>query len=333
MNSIEPWLGLRAPGRAGDLSAKRVEGGGSLDLFWARDFGSRYLLVFHFSSLPDGSSPLPNLKGVDVRLHPPREGGRWTLVIALEQRDLLEVFTGFCQDLVRMTASHQTEEDAVRTMLIRMWRWHHLMRSGRSGLLSEEEQQGLRGELEVLDRLLDFGAPPTLVLDAWQGPLGGVQDFRFPSVAVEVKAPKEHGTSIVSISSESQLDQGGFHILLLALTVMERVGTNEVDGETLPETAERIAKRLRREAPDQLHGFESRLSAAGLDTSQDYSGFHWRLAHVTLFHVTEGFPVIIPSMLPPQVRQVRYSIDLDGCRDFRTRWETVSDVVPGRVVP
>ena len=104
-----------------------------------------------------------------------------------------------------------SEPDAVNTALRRTWRWHHLLRGGRSGLLSPEEQKGLIGELFVLGALSPPAAPSLSRSSRHgSGPLGSPKDFEVRSAGDRGQGTaRERASRTWRITSEHQLDSDG----------------------------------------------------------------------------------------------------------------------------
>ena len=69
----------------------------------------------------------------------------------------------------------------------RAWRWHHLLKGGRDGRLSPDEQKGLIGELLVFEAILLEKLSPANAINCWTGPLGAPKDFEIGGVLYRVK--------------------------------------------------------------------------------------------------------------------------------------------------
>lgn len=95
------------------------------------------------------------------------------------------------------------------------------------GLLSPQEQQGLLGELLLLQRLLGLcqkaGLPQTNALDAWKGwQKTAVRDFARNGVVVEVKATaKQVREHVISSVRQLELDQHETVLFLYSLSVAQ----------------------------------------------------------------------------------------------------------------
>ena len=103
--------------------------------------------------------------------------------------------------------------------------------------LSEKALRGIMGELVAMNRLQETGLSWSVLLDAWEGPKGGHQDFTFRNsgIALEVKSALALEAK-VRVSNERQLDSSGFvHLFLLVVKLKEAPG-----GRTVPELVNNI---------------------------------------------------------------------------------------------
>ena len=135
------------------------------------------LLTLHLAAESAPTNRLPRLRDIEVSLWPPDESGTQILAFKLLNSNQQDIFQNLCRDIVSVAARADYEAEAVSVALLRTWRWHHLLRSGRGTLLSQEEQKGLLGELFVLERLLLPNIDAYSAVRAWRGPLGSPKDF------------------------------------------------------------------------------------------------------------------------------------------------------------
>ena len=142
------------------------------------------------------------------------------------------------------------------------------MNRHRESVLSAENEQGLFGELILLDRLVEAELPPRDVLDAWQGPADGLQDFIFGSGGIEVKTTLSAGGFPATISSLEQLDDSLRQPLFVAATKIALHGCgHDASGEWSTSSRGRLAddhgRRSRRSTSDLCRpDFSTRQSIA-----------------------------------------------------------------------
>jgi hypothetical protein len=181
------------------------------------------------------------------------------------------------------------------------------MERDKEGILSPEAEIGLHGELLVLHDIINCGVNPGLAVEAWHGPLDGLQDFGFPAGAIEVKATISAGTFPAVITSLEQLDDSVLPALFLAGVRLRA----HPGGLNLSQRTE-VLRGLLREHPAALAGFENRLLHAGFFPAlADRYPRTFTHDATKIWHVRGGFPRLTPGTVPAAVRKIRYEIDLD----------------------
>jgi hypothetical protein len=308
-----PWAGIGRPAEGDVLSMRRVDETLAFDFYWGRDAESRSLLVLRHSPPSATISRLPHLRGVEILQRPPERDGRVALVIRLLDNALLEVFRELCLDIINVARRAETEADAVARTVARMWRWHHLLRGGR-GLLGAEEQMGIIGELMVIERYLIPALGAANAVDAWRGPLGAAQDFKCGRLLVEAKSRASKAANTVGVSSEHQLDCSPEESLFLHLSEIDSAGREE-EGFTLTEIVSRVRNQIVAGGGNGER-FDGLLGAAGFDAEDDYSGYRWVGGERAIYRVTGNFPRLVPGVLPREVHEVRYRVELSACGEW-----------------
>ena len=288
-----------------------VASAGSCSLMAGRRFpGNEEALLAGFSAakLPAAAEKLPEGRGFDVsRADPHGDGKIW---IALSRKELgsVEMFAEMVGDVAgAMDAVAAEGEDRIlRTLLGRIRSWQEFMRKGLQ-VLSPEEEIGLVGELSFLCALLEAGVPATLAVEAWVGPLNGVQDFVLGTGAVEVKATLSSQGFPAKIGSLEQLDDSVLKPLFLAgVRFLQRES-----GKNLPEFANAVGEILLGEA-EASRGFSDKLLAAGFHAGHaDRYPRRFSLEGTRIVEVKDAFPRIIPGNILGGIRRVIYEIDLD----------------------
>ena len=329
INSNNPWESLAPPDHLANISAQRVDPKLQWDVFWAVDSDKNCLLVLQHG---DGilHRKLPRPHGLRVKIFSPVDESRTGIIIQLVERGQHEIFYRFCLDVIAATRLAKTEEEAVERFLTRVWRWHRLLRSGRDGKLSAEEQKGLIGELGVLDRHLVPVLGAMEAVKCWTGPLGAPKDFEIGTVCVEAKARRIAATPHVMISSEHQLDSSGISILFLHVTEVTSAANGMLGAATVTQIANRVRVKIASHDLAAAEAFEERLAAAGLDLMDDYSDELWLQGQEYLFEVRDGFPRVTPIMFPAGVENLRYSISLPECAPFSTELENLKKAISGK---
>jgi hypothetical protein len=211
------------------------------------------LLGFHsITEIPE--SHLPQGHGFELLKLPTDPTGVHHLVLALARRmgSSAELFGMMAEDLVTLIGDCAMEDDRgiLQRFLGRIRAWQDFMDRHNRGVLSAEAEQGLFGELVVLERMLEADIPAEIVLNAWQGPINGVHDFALGIGAIEVKTSLSAGRFLATISSLEQLDEKLRQPLFFAAV---RLGLDPA-GTTLPTIAEIIRTRLTDTPPPVCYG-------------------------------------------------------------------------------
>jgi len=102
-------------------------------------------------------------------------------------------------------------------------RWILELLGDREGILSDDQQKGLVGELVFLRKLLIHGrerlVPPSAVIEHWHGFDRAKRDFSGPGVAVEVKTTS-NDSRVHQVGSLAQLEpQGNEDVFLFSLGI------------------------------------------------------------------------------------------------------------------
>ena len=160
--------------------------------------------------------------------------------------------------------------------------------------------------LIVLDTLISTGMPTIDAVNAWQGPVDGIQDFLIGTGAIEVKTTASQGSFPAKISSLEQLDNSLVQPLYLAGV---RVALHD-SGMTLPAFAQTVRLKFSSDSTARSI-FENRLIQAGLLEAHvdSYTRCFVHSSTVT-FHVNEEFPRLTAGNVGIEIRKARYELDL-----------------------
>ena len=324
-----PWKDLVVPDTTTGLSARRIAGVGSTrwGLYWAVDWHRHCLLVLIHPEGLRSQHRWPTPSGLRIERQD-AEPGQEYLVFRLTDSDHRDIFYRFCADLVDAVHAARSDKEALDVCIMRTWRWHRLLKGGRDGRLTAEEQKGLLGELTVLMELVmpAIGMAPGVA--AWAGPLGASRDFEIGTVGIESKAYVPLASTI-RIASAEQLESDETHALFLHLTEIAVAVEGTSAAVTVTEMVKRVREFIGSQDTSALGEFEERLMAAGYTDADDYADHLWLIGDTAIFEVVEGFPRIIPPMIPSGVGDVRYRIILAECEPFRVEAADLSAAISG----
>lgn len=221
----------------------------------------------------------------------------------------IDLFAMMAGDVVRLLegCADVGEERLFQLFLSRIRAWQDFMERSRDGVLGQEAEVGLFGEMVVLKTLLEEGVPAALALDAWQGPLEGLQDFLVGSGAIEVKTTLSAKGFPATVNSLEQLDETLRQPLYVAGVRLVLGGA----GMTLPEFTD-VIRELFKDQPTALGMFESRLVQAGyLRALSDKYVRRFTHSGTAILPVEGDFPRLTRMNVAAGVRKARYEVDLD----------------------
>jgi len=240
------------------------------------------------------------------------DGGQ-SIVLSLEDGARRDLFATLAADLIAHAADVPVKA-ALGSVLVRLDAWRLFLRSVAGGM-RRREIIGLIGELRVLRELVE--ATPGL-LSSWQAPDDGIHDFENHGHALEVKATLGAGSRVM-ISRVDQLDDAGLEKLHLVHVRLYETA----EGESIQDIAESIAGHL---ADDQMRRvLENALLRRGLspDDRRARTGLRTALQQTAAYRVTEAFPRIIRSDVPPAIPEVSYAVELAGLVELASPWPDV----------
>lgn len=243
-----------------------------------------------------------------------RSDGFYALVLSLKDQTLFDVFAQLCADLALRSRPAGDEHRALHEVFAALGEWKRLLRS-RQEHMSLESLRGLVGELWCGWAQLAEERPIEEVFSRWCGPFEAHQDFQFSDGHwVEVKAVRP-GIAWVEIASEFQLEPYGHQ---LSLCVVE-LDDAQRDGESVV-SLRTLLNKIRGElalTPLAAQAFETALREFRDPFTNPFYDERWFAVRSCRFYeVSEGFPRLIPSVLPTGVSRVGYRLALDAIAPF-----------------
>jgi hypothetical protein len=268
------------------------------------------LIGFLRARLPaPGQLPAGRGFSVEATRHPSRPN---LLLLALtrQQGARTDLFEAMAQDLITLLADalHEDEQTIADAVLARIRAWQDFMSYPRAGILSEDEEIGLYGEIVVLEQLLAALPDSAAVIDMWQGPLHGLHDFMLPVGALEAKATTSANGFRATIGSLEQLDLSIRSPIYLAAA---RLAVSD-GGSTLPQRVAQLRALLATRGGAAGQSFSARLLRAGyIDAFADRYTRHLIVSDLRWIEVSGDFPLLTAASVPRGLVSARYVIDLD----------------------
>ena len=269
---------------------------------------------------------LPQSKGVQHRIESlePGPAGKKQIILQPRTSAYQGVFQVLAEDISQKIAACTELRMVYRTIAARLRVWQQFFKNADGGL-SDAEIQGLFGELTVLQDLLLPAAHPADVLDAWKGPDGGVHDFRFPRLALEVKSTVRHPPDSFTVSNLAQLHQEAVGTLFLCHVALVR---DHPEGISLNRLVERVTEAL---ATDQEASalFHDQLLKAGYlaEDNSRFDAYVFHKLHLIAFEVAETFPRLTPADVPQGILDASYQISYAALSPFKVALSTVAAAI------
>ena len=193
-------------------------------------------------------------------------------------------------------------------------KWRRFWSAATQGLLSNDQQIGLWGELWFLSRWLAPAGTVAEAVSLWRGPSGSRHDFESAGFGIEVKSTRRIDGAHVVNGLEQLVEPLDGRLLLLSLQVRE-----EPSGETsLPSVVADVRTAIGSDYAT-LDTFEVMLWSAGYDDrlEAEYQKTSLRVRSQALYSVSGAFPRLVPSHIvggtvPSGVSNVTYEIRLDS---------------------
>jgi hypothetical protein len=271
----------------------------------------RCLAVHVNTSLKISTKNRDKFKGIKLEYIPDQKNStKQFLLILLLSNDYKDIFSILCEDLILSVTDVNEEYKLIQTLISRLEDWHLLFEKlGGSGL-SKESQRGLYGELLFLRMLIKVLGKPEYCLKAWSGSEKAVQDFQYSDWAVEVKTSSGKNHQKLHIANERQLDTTHVPNIFLVHFSLE---VREDHGETLLDIIDELSSSLSG-TPSVLRMLKLKLLEAGCFRKHynEYSYIGYSIRKLNIFRITDDFPRIVESMIPPGVGDVKYSIIISG---------------------
>ncbi|MEW4264493.1 PD-(D/E)XK motif protein [Priestia megaterium] len=184
-----------------------------------------------------------------------------------------------------------------------------------NNILSEDKQQGLFGELFVLDKLLAH-ATSNNVIKKWTGPKGGNHDFNFNNCSIEVKTTlsKKHKHIINGLEQLEQKDnQRTLFVVSLLLTKSD-------NGRSVSDLVFKIKQKLI-EFPNLIEEFNDLLKSYGYNSEHEELYIEFITEDHAVFPVNDEFPTLttqsLAENLSSRISKINYTLDMEGLYNIK----------------
>jgi len=276
-----------------------------LNLYLGKDDENNYAFEFRGKY-----TPVKIVSSEVISVYQGKSGDVYVLRFSLENKELLEYFCTFCQDLLESTDELQSDETAYKTLCSRYFAWKKMFKP-HAGKLSDAEIMGLMGELLFLKEQMIPQWGNTKAIESWMGPEKTHKDFSIDDVWYEIKAVSS-GKDSVHISSLEQLDGGGEGYL--AVYCLEKMSPS-FSGIKLNSLVTSILNKLGNSMLRE--SFLSKLSLYDFDFSPEYDNFVYSMVGFSMYVVNESFPRLCRKDIPVSISKVQYDLKLSEIDEFK----------------
>jgi hypothetical protein len=268
------------------------------------------MLVGFPSKRLSAADKLPEGQGFTVERADPEGNGQLWLALTRKSAGSTELFAAMACDVVGAlddaVASGADEAKLARIFIGRVGAWQEFMRKG-TQILSPEAEIGLIGELTLLRAFIDAGVPSAQAIEAWVGPLDGIQDFELGTGAVEVKSTLSAIGFNAKIGSLEQLDDSVRQPLFLAGARFRQIE----NGQNLSAIIEATQLAIKGDAESERLLIERLLAAGYIEAHADRYPRRFEHADTRIVEVGKDFPRLTSGNVPAGIKRAMYEIDLD----------------------
>lgn len=241
------------------------------------------------------------------------------IVLTLNDGKFKDLFILLSTDIINSASKEKSPQRAVSAIFRTIEKWRRFIQRLGNGTLSDEEVQGLIGELSVLARLINkYGERSGMI--AWTGPEGALHDFVIGGMELEVKSHQGNPAGGIWINDLAQLQPTPASSLYL---MVPYITLSAVSGLTLPNFIEHL-KRLLTADDSAQELFLTKLASLGY--LESFSGRYTRnyaIGDLAAYRVADAFPAIAPSVIPAAVEKVRYKLRLAPLEPWRIDPQTI----------
>lgn len=332
MNELESaWAVLEAEARPkAGWHSRRIQAAGvcAIRAGIRRPSGARAVLFEVPAAAVPAATLYPECAGFSLSPETMTAGPGGMVRLVLEERlpAYREIFGVLGDAVAAKVATAPDEARAVTLLLARLAAWQRFLAVHGPGRMSDEACTGLAAELVFLERKVLPVRTAAQAMQAWLGPTGAPQDFRFRGCLVEVKGSTALSPASFRVSSLEQLS-GDAGLPLFVCHVAFALGGQA--SRSLPA----IVAAVRASVAGDLDGADARLEdllfeAGYLDVhapAYDLTALAVRAERY--FQVAEGFPRLSPGGVPGGVLSATYSVALSACARFEVTAAVCEDLI------
>lgn len=225
------------------------------------------------------------------------------------------VFLKLVETILERTASAATAPSAKKALVDAVDEFRRFG-ANPGNRLSEGQVRGVFAELVLVRAIAERGVALADVLASWRGPFAltglGNHDFVFPDgSAIEVKSIHQ-GVRQIVVASAAQLVPSSTPLDLLVLPL-----ESASNGLPFRQYAADVTSLAVAAGPSVEQAWRDALLSLGLDLEDEwYDQYRFVVGAWERYQVTQGFPYIDVSTIPPGIVSVSYSLELARLAPF-----------------
>jgi hypothetical protein len=226
-------------------------------------------------------------------------------------------FNYLAEDILSDADKCKTEISLLESIYGKCCQWQDFLKKKRNEKLDKPKQMGLIGELTFLKKLFSI-IDLRSAIDAWKGPDKYAKDFLISSNGFEIKSKNSGLNAKVKISSEYQLLKDDLNKLFLVVYVIDNSSKSNQRAFILNDLISEIREFIKKNDPDCLAIFNSKINDYGFSDDHNYSKDYW-ISQDTfyIFGVEEEFPKITVEDIDRKfLSRVNYELSLTDLEGF-----------------
>jgi hypothetical protein len=266
----------------------------------------------------------PTWNGIQVyqkkMFNPITNQEEWFLVFEQKEIVSVEIFEYLVGDIINYLLDSTSISKLITKLKRVLFKWQSFFTKINSKEITEQQQQGLFGELLFLFQAIKYTNQPRKVISSWFGSEKERIDFQFENIGIEIKTSSTGKPYKITISAEEQLEINNINLYLYCIMVEKSNRT----GVTILDLIQDI-KMLLNDYPELLIVFNQKLFLSGIIETQLKEEILKKFIVKDSFYysVVDDFPRITRDIIPEGVLNVKYQLSLDSCQSFQIEEETV----------
>ncbi|MFP4846090.1 PD-(D/E)XK motif protein [Winogradskyella sp. PE311] len=238
------------------------------------------------------------------------------IVIELLNIEYNDLFNDLLVSLYQKINDITHAQDYSNEFVLTFGKWIEFFENDRKNQLSEEQIQGLFGELFILNEYLKKSKPSAIssLLSSWKGLYDSANDFEFNLKNVEVKTKKD-SVLFVKISSEYQLEKEldkSLELLVVSVKI------DLINGRSIFDMLLEIIKLLRETLSDLSILYQA-LNQKGLtvENLKQYNNHRFIVTKTESFNAGhDGFPKLSISNIDSEISNLKYKLRVTQLNEY-----------------